>query len=91
VPPSDGAWRIVQACRLIPKKGILTAIEAMRTVVQRYPHLKYILCGDGPQRRELEQAAVQAGLGGVVEFRGWLDRSSLLAGVRPSSVVSPSE
>jgi glycosyltransferase involved in cell wall biosynthesis len=78
-PPSDGAWRLVQACRLIPKKGILTAITAIREVVRRYPKLKFILCGDGPQRKDLELAAVQAGVENSVEFRGWLDQSQLRA------------
>ena len=27
-PPADGAWRIVQACRLIAKKGLRAALEA---------------------------------------------------------------
>ncbi len=76
-PPADGEWRIVQACRLIPKKGILTAIEAMRSVVERYPRLKFILCGDGPQWPALEEAAARAGLSEAVVFRGWLDQASL--------------
>jgi len=92
VPPSGGAWRIVQACRLIPKKGILTAIEAMRTVVERFPHLKFVLCGDGPQRRELEQAALEAGLRDAVEFRGWLDQAALRAEfARAQIFLHPSE
>jgi glycosyltransferase involved in cell wall biosynthesis len=75
--PANGEWRLVQACRLIPKKGILTAIEALKEVVRRYPALKFILCGDGPQREILAKAAAQSGLGHVVEFRGWLDQESL--------------
>src|SRR5881409_694524 len=27
-PPSDGKWRVVQACRLIPKKGVATSLRA---------------------------------------------------------------
>ncbi len=27
-PPRDGKWRVVQACRLIPKKGIATSLRA---------------------------------------------------------------
>lgn len=76
-PPQDGSWRLVQACRLIPKKGILTAIEALRRVLERYPKAKYILCGEGPQRGDLEQAVDRAGLRAAVEFRGWLSQAAL--------------
>ena len=29
-PPADDAWRIVQAARLVPKKGLATALRAAR-------------------------------------------------------------
>lgn len=75
--PEDGAWRLVQACRLIPKKGILTAIEALKPVVERWPNLKYILCGTGPQEEEIREAARKAGLAQNVELRGWMEQDEL--------------
>ncbi len=77
--PADGAWRLVQACRLIPKKGILTAIEALKPVVERWPRLKFVICGEGPQEAEIRDAAQRAGLAENVEMLGWLDQTGLRA------------
>jgi len=76
--PADGKWRLVQACRLIEKKGILTAIEALKKVKERYPDFRYILCGQGPQEATIREAADQAGIGENVELRGWLSQDALL-------------
>ena len=75
--PADGAWRLVQACRLIPKKGILTAIEALKPVVKKWPKLKYVICGTGPQEKAIRRAAKEAGLTNNVELLGWLGQDEL--------------
>jgi colanic acid/amylovoran biosynthesis glycosyltransferase len=76
--PSDGKWRFVQACRLIAKKGLFTAVEAMATVVQRYPEAQYILCGVGPQEQKLRDAVAERGLEKNVILLGWLSQQQLL-------------
>ena len=78
-PPQNGQWRIVQACRLIAKKGILTAIEAMKRVVQAHPGTQYLLCGTGPQEEKIRSAIVTAGLEDSVKLLGWLDQAQLVA------------
>ncbi len=75
--PADGAWRLIQACRLIPKKGILTTLEALQTVVQTWPRLRYILCGDGPQTGEIRATVQRLGLEKNVELLGWLEPGAL--------------
>jgi glycosyltransferase involved in cell wall biosynthesis len=75
--PSDGHWRLVQACRLIPKKGILTTLDALQTVVKTHPNLRYILCGDGPQTEAIRTRAAALGLTQNVEFKGWLKPEQL--------------
>ena len=35
--------------RLIPSKGIDTLIEAAPLVMSHYPHIKFMVVGDGPQ------------------------------------------
>lgn len=76
-PPQDGGWRLVQACRLIPKKGILTALHALQTVVKSHPRLRYILCGDGPQTEEIRALAARLGIAENVEIKGWLKPDAL--------------
>ena len=78
-PPTDGPWRLVQACRLIEKKGILTTLKALAIVKKSHPNLRYILCGDGPLRDKIEQTASDYGLSENVELRGWLSQDELLA------------
>lgn len=90
--PKDGAWRLVQACRLIPKKGILTAIQALKPVVEKWPNLKYLICGTGPQEDEIRAAAEEAGLSANVELLGWLDQDQLRAEfAKAHAFLHPSE
>lgn len=71
--PQDGAWHFVQACRLVPKKGLLTTLEAFRRVSHTYPKARLTIAGDGPLRDELRTRA--AGLN--VAFPGFLDQPAL--------------
>lgn len=77
--PSDGAWRLVQASRLIPKKGLFTTLEALALIIPKFPKLKFVLCGDGPTRSEFVARRDALGLTNHVELRGWLSQAELLA------------
>jgi colanic acid/amylovoran biosynthesis glycosyltransferase len=78
-PPPDGQWRLVQACRLIEKKGILTTLKALAIVTKTFPKVRYIICGDGPLRDKIESKAADLGLHENVIVRGWLTQEQLLA------------
>lgn len=75
--PADGHWRLVQACRLIPKKGILTMLEAMDRVVTILPGTRYVLCGDGPLMEAVKRIVAERQLQRNVELRGWLSQDDL--------------
>lgn len=75
--PPDGHWRLVQACRLIPKKGILTTLDAMDRVGAIFPGAKYVLCGDGPMKDEIARYTDEHSLRRHVELRGWLSQEEL--------------
>lgn len=77
--PTNDEWVFVQACRLIAKKGILTTLKALQQVVKTHPHIKYILCGEGPMVDKIRQEITARGLDKNVVLRGWLDQRSLLA------------
>lgn len=76
--PTDGEWRLFQACRLIPKKGLFTTVAALPKVVERWPKLKFVLAGTGPDEKRLRAAIVEAGLEENVELLGWVDQDQLL-------------
>jgi colanic acid/amylovoran biosynthesis glycosyltransferase len=75
--PADGTWIIVQACRLVPKKGLATALRAFVRFVKVFPRSKFLIAGDGPLRRDLEELVRQLDLQGAVAFLGFLGQTEL--------------
>ncbi len=58
--------------RLSAEKGVEDLLQAM----QRLPHLRLVIAGDGPERNRLEQVARQLGLANV-EFAGHIQGEEL--------------
>jgi len=75
--PADGAWRLVQACRLIAKKGLKTAFQAFAGFLVTHPNARFTVAGDGPLKAELEQFAKELGIAQAVDFRGFLSQADL--------------
>jgi len=75
--PDGGQWHFVQACRLIPKKGIATALKAFAGFHREYPRARFTLAGEGPMKREIEELARTLGIAGAVELRGFLTQGDL--------------
>jgi colanic acid/amylovoran biosynthesis glycosyltransferase len=75
--PSDGAWTIVQACRLVPKKGLATALQAFARFAKRFPKSRFLIAGEGPLRRPLEELVERLELQGAVRFLGFLGQTEL--------------
>ncbi len=57
-------------CRLVPRKGIDVTIEALPRVLAAHPDTVYLVCGEGPDRRRLEDLASRLGVAGAVRFLG---------------------
>jgi colanic acid/amylovoran biosynthesis glycosyltransferase len=77
--PRDGAWRCVQACRLIEKKGLGSSLRAFAEFTRKFPKARFTIAGEGPQRAELETAAAALGIAERVEFPGFLSQEKLRA------------
>ncbi|MCB1225689.1 MAG: glycosyltransferase [Verrucomicrobiales bacterium] len=75
--PADGAWRLLQACRFLEKKGLDLTLEAFARIRERYPKARLMLAGDGPLRGELERQAEALGVREAVEFPGFLKGMAL--------------
>lgn len=58
--------------RLVPAKGFDVALTAFASLTARFPGLRLVFAGDGPERPALEASAAALGVGGAVEFRGWV-------------------
>ena len=77
--PADGAWHFVQTCRLISKKGLLTALKAFAEVRRAFPKATFTIAGEGPLRRELSETVAAMGLADAVSMPGFLDQQQLNA------------
>jgi glycosyltransferase involved in cell wall biosynthesis len=75
--PGDHAWRCLQACRLIPKKGLRTTLRAFAKFVGTFPRATLTVAGDGPQLEELRSLARNLGVGAQVFFTGFLGQEQL--------------
>lgn len=91
-PPADDAWRFLQACRLIPKKGLPTALRAFALFAKEHPRAEFVIAGKGPMQSQLETLAAQLGVADHVHFRGFLAQPELTELYQTSHVfVHPSE
>lgn len=90
--PADGAWRFVQACRLIAKKGLKTALRAFAAFHREHPRATFAIAGEGPMRSEIEQIARELGIASAVQLRGFLSQKDMAALYEESHIfVHPSE
>lgn len=75
--------------RLAPQKGIEYFLRAAALLKDRFPHVRYVVAGDGPLRMELERVAQELQLNEQLLFTGFIDDvPSLLA--RLQVFVQPS-
>jgi glycosyltransferase involved in cell wall biosynthesis len=75
--PENGAWRFVQACRLIEKKGLPTSLRAFARFSARYPRATFAIAGEGPMLEELQESARQLGVEKKVSFHGLVSQEQL--------------
>ena len=67
--PSAGSFR---------RKGHDRVIESMPAIIQSLPNAVYLIVGDGPERKRLEQLSSQLGMSEYVVFVGSVQGSGLL-------------
>ena len=76
---SEGDY-ILSLGRLVKTKGLDSLIEAMKSV-----DCRLIMCGKGPESKNLEKQVAKLGLGDKVEFRGYVseeEKDSLMRSCR---------
>ena len=76
-PPPDGKWVLLQAGRLIEKKGYATTLEALALARKKFPGAVLRVAGEGPLLESLRRKAEALGLGGAVEWLGFLKQDGL--------------
>ncbi len=90
--PKDGNWRLLQACRLIGKKGLELTLRAFARFLKRYPKAILTIAGEGPLRGPLDKLATDLQLAHSINFAGFVDQPNLLNLYQNSDIfLHPSE
>jgi colanic acid/amylovoran biosynthesis glycosyltransferase len=77
--PPGGAWRCLQACRLIRKKGLPTSLRAFASFARVHPRATFTLAGEGPLLEDARGLAAELGVSEKVFFTGFLSQAKLQA------------
>jgi len=78
---------LVAIGRLVHEKGFDLLLEAVPSILARFPNLSVKLIGDGPERLALEQQAVNLGLQECVEFTGSVPHEDIPTQINTASLV----
>lgn len=73
-----GKFVLLTVGRLVKRKGQDMVIRSLPALIKRIPNLKYVIVGDGPERKALQQEADRAGVGEHLVFAGYVNESSEL-------------
>jgi glycosyltransferase involved in cell wall biosynthesis len=85
---------IVHLGRLRKYKSVDVIIRSMARITEHIPDARLVIIGDGPHKSWLERETRDLGLGGVVEFAGYLDQGELVEFLNRSHLLfnpSPKE
>ena len=90
--PNDGEWKLLQAGRLIEKKGFQTSLRAFAILQKKFPGATLTIAGEGPMEDELQNLARELGIAEQVRFAGFLSQAQLREELFRSHVfLQPSE
>ncbi len=69
--PEDGAWKMIQVCRFIEKKGLDLTLQAFAKFRERFPKAELLLVGEGALEPKLRLMAADLGIANAVAFPGF--------------------
>jgi glycosyltransferase involved in cell wall biosynthesis len=88
-PPSVPT--LVTVGNLVPRKRHADVIDALAIVRERHSDVRYVVVGDGPERKRLAARAAARRVSDAVEFRGALPHAQAVAAAQTASLfVLPS-
>src|SRR5438128_2663326 len=73
-PPTNGKWRLVQACRSMARTRVGTTLRAFAIFKKDNPQAELLIAGKGPLQPELEMLAGGLGILRDVHFVGFLSQ-----------------
>ncbi|WP_414541504.1 glycosyltransferase [Nostoc sp. CCY0012] len=90
-PRPDGKIRITTTGRLVEKKGIEYAIQAVAKVSKVHQNIEYKIIGDGILQPELQQLIDSLDIGDKVQLVGWKTQPEIVEIIDSSDIfIAPS-
>jgi glycosyltransferase involved in cell wall biosynthesis len=75
--PKNGEWHLVQAGRLIEKKGLLVTLRAFSTFLKQHPNAALTIVGEGSLLTELQNLTRELKIAERVSFTGFVSQEQL--------------
>ncbi|MEQ8346490.1 MAG: glycosyltransferase [Sneathiellaceae bacterium] len=85
--PAGRPVQLLTVGRLVEKKGVAVALQAVADLVAKGMDVRYQIVGDGPLMTELCGLRDRLGLGEVVRFLGWQDQVAVSALMERSDIL----
>ena len=83
--------RLVTVARLVEKKGVAYALQAVARLLRQGTNVSYVIAGDGPLRPDLERLIQDLRLDARVRLLGWVDGEQISRLLKDAHVlVAPS-
>ncbi|MBM4065603.1 MAG: colanic acid biosynthesis glycosyltransferase WcaL [Planctomycetes bacterium] len=87
----NGKVRLLTICRLVEKKGVRYAVQAVAKVLGRYPNLEYKIAGDGPLKIQLEDLIKELNIQDNVKILGWKNQEEIVELLKDTDIlIAPS-
>lgn len=86
-----GITKVLSIGRLVEKKGLVYAIEAVSNARRTGRKLQYTIVGDGELRPQLEEKIKEYGIDDIVTLKGWRDHDDVIRLMEEAHIlVAPS-
>jgi colanic acid/amylovoran biosynthesis glycosyltransferase len=84
---SHGKTRLLTIARLVEKKGLRYAIQAVASLLKKFPHIEYTIIGDGPLRDELHNLITTLKAGAHIKLIGWMRQEEVIEWLYKSDIL----
>lgn len=90
-PRNNGVVRLLTVARLIEKKGVQYAVQAVASVLKRHANIEYTIVGDGPIKNTLEGLIGELNIGNKVRLLGWRHQEEIIELMQQTDIlIAPS-
>lgn len=85
---ADSTQTILSVGRLVSSKGQELVLRAIAELSAKYPHLRYLIIDDGPERSRLAALSHELKIAGRVEFRGRQSRCGVAEAMQHCTIFA---